>query len=430
MVNSITRLKHHIQRVLPQVYSDALSHSELLELVINKVNEVIDMSNEYFEKDLKAYTSEILLEWKNDGTLDTVINESVFSDLDSRLKQNDSELNRLYGLGDAGVHFYVNSISGSDLEGDGTIEKPYRTIQYTFNQIPKVIDKRHTVNIAPGLYNEEAFLTGIIGGSVYVQTYGITPPDVGTDIAVRVNSLSFYDMMGYVNVADVGPSDETANISRDSFLLFSRCIYGSVGKIRVDKDLKNVFKYAVQFDGTIGSVKTSHFENQHVAVLSIRGGNVRIDPNCTLVNSNYGLFAQSGLIWKHGDVSWHNTAVTPEREHEGGRIYGQNQYTWRDVSYKNSWVTASGVPLRFKREGSIGILYGWVGKSAIDTTIIGTLPDGYLPVNTQRFLVTAGGTSSKQSATLNIASNGDINLLNTGDITTNTVVISVMFPLA
>src|SRR5690554_4962404 len=77
MTFTIDKFKYHVQRVLPQVYSDSLSFYELLELVINKLNEVIDASNEYFSKDLKEYTGQILTEWYEDGTLQNIINNEV-----------------------------------------------------------------------------------------------------------------------------------------------------------------------------------------------------------------------------------------------------------------------------------------------------------------------------------------------------------------
>lgn len=351
--------------------------------------------------------------------------------INESLKQNKNNLQKIYGLSDIGVHYYVNAKIGDDSTGDGTVLKPYKTIQKAFDSIPKIVDKRQTVHIARGTYDEDCYLTGVVGGSIYIELYDETPPDVNNDVAIRVRSMSFYDIMGYINIADVGPAPTTPQTSKEGFLLFSRCIYASVGKCRFDVDLTTSMKNTLHFDGSIGSLKTSYFINQHICTLSIRGASVRIDPNCTIGgNCTYGIFAQSGLIWKNGDVQWIKNATTPEREHEGGRIFGRNEYSWNEISYQNGWATASGLPLKFRSQGGIGMLYGFVTKTPIDTTIIGKLPYGFKPINTQRFTVSAAGTSSKQDATLNISSEGDINILNIGNITTNIIIINVTFPLA
>lgn len=351
-------------------------------------------------------------------------------EINAHLEQNKNNLQKIYGLSDISVHYYVNAKIGDDSTGDGTVLKPYKTIQKAFDSIPKIVDKRQTVHIARGTYDEDCYLTGVVGGSIYIELYDETPPDVNNDVAIRVRSMGFYDIMGYINIADVGPAPTTPQTSKDGFLLFSRCIYASVGKCRFDVDLTTSMKNTLRFDGSIGSVKTSYFINQHICTLSIRGASVRIDPNCTIGgNCTYGIFAQSGLIWKNGDVKWIKNATIPEREHEGGRIFGRNEYSWNEISYQNGWETASGVPLKFRSQGGIGLLYGFVTKTPIDTTIIGKLPYGFKPINTQRFTVYAAGTSSKQDATLNISADGNISVLNVGNITTNIILISVTFPL-
>jgi hypothetical protein len=75
----VDKLQGYVKLVLPQVYDDALSHSELLYRVMEKLNEVIDTTNDYFGKDLKEYVGDILTDWYNDGTLSTIINDEVFT---------------------------------------------------------------------------------------------------------------------------------------------------------------------------------------------------------------------------------------------------------------------------------------------------------------------------------------------------------------
>jgi hypothetical protein len=78
MAYNIQSLQYQVQTILPQVYDDSLSFYELLNRVVQKLDEVIEGTNDYFSKDLKVYVEEILVDWQNDGTLDTIINDTLF----------------------------------------------------------------------------------------------------------------------------------------------------------------------------------------------------------------------------------------------------------------------------------------------------------------------------------------------------------------
>jgi hypothetical protein len=75
----VDKLNWWIQTTVPQVYTEDMSYYELLTSVMNKLNEVIDDTNAYFNKDLKVYVGDILQGWYDDGTLATIINQDVFS---------------------------------------------------------------------------------------------------------------------------------------------------------------------------------------------------------------------------------------------------------------------------------------------------------------------------------------------------------------
>lgn len=98
MDNKIQPFKYWTQRVLPQVYDDSLSYTELLGKVVAHLNEVTESQNETVD------TSNRLLDWFNvldvqdeinekldklalDGTLDTIINHNIFNDLNTQLVQ-------------------------------------------------------------------------------------------------------------------------------------------------------------------------------------------------------------------------------------------------------------------------------------------------------------------------------------------------------
>src|SRR5699024_8187001 len=226
-----------------------------------------------------------------------------------------SKVESLYGLSDAPVNIYVSNSKGL-IDGDGTKNKPFNSIQKAFNSIPKVIDKRYTVYIEPGDYDEEAYLTGVIGGTIFVRS--TEPPESIENINVRVKALNFYDVMGYVHIEDMGTYG--GEISRKAFILFSRCIYGSVSRCRMDRTIPG--KITLYWDGSFGSLGTSHIENQELVIQSHNGSTVRIDSNTTSGTGNgVALYSLNGFIFKSGANDWINSAATPEKKEIDGQIY-------------------------------------------------------------------------------------------------------------
>ena len=70
--------------MLPLVYDDSLSYYEVLSKVAAKVNELIG-ALEVSEENIFNIVNEILTEWKNDGTLEEIINQNLFSDLNKKM---------------------------------------------------------------------------------------------------------------------------------------------------------------------------------------------------------------------------------------------------------------------------------------------------------------------------------------------------------
>ena len=337
-----------------------------------------------------------------------------------------NKVERIYGLSQTPVNIYVSK-SGTP-NGDGTKSKPYNSIQKAFDSIPKIIDKRYTVMIEPGDYEEEAYLTGVIGGTIFVRS--TESPDDVKNINVRVKALNFYDIVGYVHIEDMGTLG--GEISRKAFILFSRCIYGSISRCCMDRKVPN--KITLYWDGSYGSLGTSFLSNQDLCIQSQNGSTVRVDDTTTSGEGNViALYSLNGFIFKSGRNSWINNASIPEKKEIGGKIYGSTNNEWNDLEYKNGWSTNSGVPLRYKEKGDDFIfIYGWVNKVPLDTTIIATLPIGSRPINTQRHFVTVTGTADIQTSPpiLEIRSNGDIRLVNVGNVPPNNgLAINITIPI-
>lgn len=336
-----------------------------------------------------------------------------------------NRVERVYGLSQSPVNIYVNKTG--TLDGDGSQSNPFNSIQKAFDSIPKIIDKRYTVWIAPGEYNEEAYLTGVIGGTIFVRS--TEPPENVDNINVRVKALNFYDIMGYVHIEDMGTYG--GDLNRKAFIMFSRCIYGSVSRCRMDRTMPG--KITLYWDGSFGSLGTSHLSNQELCIQSQNGSTVRIDDNTTSGTGNViALYSLNGFIFKSGPNNWIQSASIPEKKEIGGQIYS-DQTEWNTLTYLNGWATQSGVALKYKKiSDDLVFLYGWVNKQPMDLTTIATLPVGVRPINTQRNLVTVTGTAVIQDAppVLTINSNGEIKLVNVGTVPPNNgIAINLIYPI-
>lgn len=86
---AIFPFRYWCYKILPLVYDDSLSYYELLCKVCAKLNEVIKMVNASTEN---VYTTvkQILDEWKEDGTLEQIINEDLFATLNKRVEAGDT----------------------------------------------------------------------------------------------------------------------------------------------------------------------------------------------------------------------------------------------------------------------------------------------------------------------------------------------------
>ena len=101
------------------------------------------------------------------------------------------------GTLDREVNYYV-STTGSDTTGDGSITKPFRTIQHTIDVVPKNLGGcAATINIASGVYEEDVYVLGFTGGSL--NLYSDTKDTQANTCKVRSITMSKFGT-GYLRV--------------------------------------------------------------------------------------------------------------------------------------------------------------------------------------------------------------------------------------
>ena len=97
----IAKLTSYINSAIPYAWDDSESWFEFLGKVLAKVNEIIEKTNDLFSVDLSKYVEDIVTVWRDDGTLDQIINQTVFGELNDNVDNltthiNTREINVMY----------------------------------------------------------------------------------------------------------------------------------------------------------------------------------------------------------------------------------------------------------------------------------------------------------------------------------------------
>ena len=77
MATQVELLTGLVNVAIPEVYQKGMSYYEVLTAVVNKVNELIERSNEYFGTPALDVIRSILINWVDDGTLASLISDAV-----------------------------------------------------------------------------------------------------------------------------------------------------------------------------------------------------------------------------------------------------------------------------------------------------------------------------------------------------------------
>lgn len=225
----IEKINYWVQQALPQVYDDSLSFYELLSKVIAKVNEITDEVNEYFAEDIEVHVETVLIEWKNDGTLANIINNTVFTDLNNRMTALETthttdknatntrvtslETNQITGNPNKAYKIYggairndgsgwtiINDSAHQDLNFSGIALNPTddNQLKLTFDVIPSKVG---TMVVTPDeTFSKIGLVAGVSGGKDYsliemaaplfIQTRGSTVIESGHKYHIPTTSIT------------------------------------------------------------------------------------------------------------------------------------------------------------------------------------------------------------------------------------------------
>ena len=174
--------------------------------------------------------------------------------------------------------------SGSDTTGDGTLSKPYRTIQYALNTIPKDLNGYIvTIRVGDGTYNEEVHLSGYKSGSIIVRRNGPIILNAICNIqSIYVSDCHSVSIQG-INLTSTGRDCVTFYKCYYAEVLSCSAIQGSVGHTAFTFDNVN--------NGKIIGCMSQNFDT----CLKVMGANIFSDNwDPASAGSNYGYTVSNG----------------------------------------------------------------------------------------------------------------------------------------
>lgn len=300
--------------------------------------------------------------------------EDGFSSFSRRIDRITENLSEVSGLTDHRINLYVDSTNGDD-DNDGSSDSPFKTIQRAIDITAKVIDHDRYIYVKDGTYDEEVLVKAITGSAIYLQRWGGLVSS-SRPTGVRVRSIVFMDINGLCRIDNIDFIGEPSGTSAS--VRFSRVGYGTVNSCRF---VGKTSKTSVEFDGSTGSVNSSHFDNQKLCVESKNGSSVRVDSTNTHgpSQSDTGVIAQAAVVYINGSDSWLR-AESPQLELQGGKVYRDVEVL--DLRTLNGWSSYNETrhKVRAIKVGSTVFLQGLVkgGTPAQGRTVV-QLPEGWRP---------------------------------------------------
>jgi hypothetical protein len=224
--------------------------------------------------------------------------------IDGKLTNGFVDLRKGYN----GDSLYSDWTTGSDSSGDGSISKPFKTLQRTINALQKNLNRR-TINVYfanTGDTAEYLDMDGFYGGG----TLNISPVDGGTTIKY-INYVNVKGCQGVrINFNYLG----TKNTSRSGFYIDYSNFVGlfHCACTEISSEFPGIFVYSSNI-----LVANSTFSNRYIGIYASIGSIIYSSENSGSSNQN-GLAAfYGGVIAKNGSQP---SGITAEWTGSGGEI--------------------------------------------------------------------------------------------------------------
>jgi hypothetical protein len=284
-------------------------------------NEVVDARVNNTGKTFDTLESRLLAaENQNDQNIEEA-NRQILENK-YQLAQLNGVVRMLYNAAGSNIAIYVSKERGSDVAGDGTQEKPFRTIQTAVNQIPLINRSNTTIFIEDGTYLEDVRISNCSAASIYIRTIqNVDSLDIKANVMpVKVRSIGFTYCQGYFNLYGLEFIDQANATSVFSTKLSAFCEQGgylSLSKCGFRENTKALDHNTLYVGGTGQmAVYDCMFVNQKV----IARANLMADLNFASPN---GFGCETGVISNTATVRTSNlssVATTPTKTEGNGLI--------------------------------------------------------------------------------------------------------------
>lgn len=233
-----------------------------------------------------------------------------------QFEQLNQAIGKLMGTYGATLDLYV-SVDGDDKNGDGTEEKPFKTIQMAVNVMPLISSSQITIWIDDGVYLEDVVLKSINALRINIRTIqnlGVLDQSKN-DLPVKVRSIGFFNCTGYFQIAGIQAVDQANAPIFEGYKYSFSCEqsgYLALNQVRCVENTKAISNHVASYVGGTSKchIYNSHFDNQNQINVSRLMSETRVAGDVTGTGNNIGFEANSGTVRVSTDSPLNATTKT------------------------------------------------------------------------------------------------------------------------
>ncbi|MDT2481191.1 hypothetical protein P7D59_19930 [Enterococcus avium] len=234
-----------------------------------------------------------------------------------QFEQLNQAIGKLMGTYGATLDLYVSSVDGDDKNGDGTEEKPFKTIQMAVNVMPLISSSQITIWIDDGVYLENVVLKSINALRINIRTIqnlGVLDQSKN-DMPVKVRSIGFFNCTGYFQIAGIQAVDQANAPIFEGYKYSFSCEqsgYLALNQVRCVENTKAISNHVVSYVGGTSKchIYNSHFDNQNQINVSRLMSETRVAGDVTGTGNSIGFEANSGTVRVSTDSPLNATTKT------------------------------------------------------------------------------------------------------------------------
>lgn len=289
MSTQVELLTGLVNVAIPEVYQKGMSYYEVLTAVVNKVNDLIKQSNEYFSEDVQTVMTNILIGWKNDGTLAALLADSLLAIGDRTYTQQN----------------YITNLETTTL----SLDKLDIAVNLLNNEVVKVLNASHFNTLVDAV-------TALNTGTVKVLYIPETTYSISLPLTITADNTQIIMETGSI----INVTDETKN----AFIVTGENCTITGGLINypaifdgTNRKWEN-YEAAILVNGNGFFADNLRLNNVYKTGIGIRNASNCLIKNC-IINGNYPSGSWTGVETAHFGI-----AIDPSTTNGGQNIIISN----------------------------------------------------------------------------------------------------------